>query len=108
LSISASTKLPIFDQDESTELDDGEINKLYSDLVGTTGKKTVTSKKTKYARPATQNAPVVTITDIGQKAKSRLFDYKEKQSNIKTVQQMRKEAQDKRDEFQTKLKAGLA
>lgn len=95
MSISASTKLPMFTEDADdtkTELDDSQIDKLFTDLVGAPtagssnrglGKKTAQSKKTKYARPATVKAPVVTITEIGSKAKSRLFDYKGKHDEIK-------------------------
>ena len=78
--------------DTKTELDDSQIDKLFTDLVGAPtagssnrglGKQTAQSKKTKYARPATVKAPVVTITEIGSKAKSRLFDYKGKHDEIK-------------------------
>jgi len=43
----------------------------------------VTNTKQKFARPTTAKAPVMTITNIGSKTKSRLFDYKESHDKIK-------------------------
>lgn len=50
---------------------------------GKNKKTTVTNTKQKFARPATAAAPVMKITEVGSKAKSRLFDYKECHDKIK-------------------------
>jgi hypothetical protein len=46
----------------------------------------------------------MTITNVGKKAKSRLLDYKKDQEDDLSIQQMRKEANERKEYLQKKLR----
>lgn len=95
--------------DASTDLDDVAIERLYNELVGDRvptkqPAKAPTKKKPAFVgRPGTavasvKKAPAMTITEVGKKAKSRLFDYKDSHDELrqKNLHQLKKEAIEKK------------
>ena len=74
---------------------------MYEELVGGKETQSKNSKKTKKGAKM--------ITEVGKKAKSRLFDYKETETTIKskTLHQMKKEAEEVKEKLKQKAREAV-